>query len=153
MIPTLLPRGVTGFDPPPHVVSFADFKRSCTEAAKRFRGGAGQFREAFDQFLPNFHQAVLSFPDGPEPMRVVCNAHHPIVAFATSPQEGEMRLEFLDFPELARLLSGEFTVLSGVDAAAPLSTELLANLGPAERTQIDYWNPERVGDVIFNWWD
>ena len=69
--------------------------------------------------------------------------------------KGEMLLEFRDCLELADSLSSEFIILSVDEACAPLSSDLLTQLGPAELKNIRYWikKPARVGDLVFKWWD
>ena len=47
----------------------------------------------------------------------------------------------------------EFTVLSMEYLGAFLSKDKLANLNEMELSQIKYWQPAVIGDVIFNWRD
>jgi hypothetical protein len=58
---------------------------------------------------------------------------------------------------LATRVSGErvrrVDLLSPDDARVRISGEMRAVLAPAERRQVDYWNPETVGQVLFNRWD
>lgn len=151
MIPTPLPKGVTGYNFPPYQLSFTDFKASCTKAAEALQGTANSFRDADETH--NYYQGVITVPGRTQPVSVICNMYYPIIAFATPPQEGECLLDFANCPELAQLLSNEFTVITAQESCAPLSSELLTELGPAERKMINLLEPERVGDVIFNWWD
>jgi hypothetical protein len=149
-----LPRGVTGFDAPDEGVPVKRFTTACHAAARQVRGRVQQMRAAYGQVTPNFHEALVSLRGGSETVRVLCNAHHTIVAF-TSPVawEGDVRLRFVDCPELAGVLSGEFSILSTQEAGFGVASEMVAHLGEAELEQLRYWNPQRIGDVIFNCWD
>ena len=149
-----LPTGVTGINPPVQKVELSGFKQACYEAARRLNGRVHDVRSAFEQVAANFHEATLSFPDHPEQVRVLCNAHYPIVAFCRpAARPGDVKPEYIDCPELAAQLRGAFTVLNAAEAGAAVSSEWTANLGEAELDQMRYWKPQRIGDVIFNYWD
>ena len=149
-----LPKGVTGFDAPDEGVPVKRFTEACHAAARQVRGRVQQVRAAYEQVTPNFHEALVSLRDGSETVRVLCNAHHTIVAFASpAAREGDVRLRFVDCPELAGVLSGEFSILSTQEAGAGVSSDVVAQLGETELEQMRYWNPQRIGDVIFNYWD
>jgi len=149
-----LPKGVTGFDAPDESVCVKWFETACHAAVRRAKGRVQKVRAAYEQVTPNFHEALVSLPNGADTVRVLCNAHHPIVAFAApATHEGDVRLQFLDCPQLAGALSDEFCILSAQDACAGISSDLVAQMGEAELSQMRYWRPHRIGDVIFNYWD
>ena len=149
-----LPRGVTGFNFPEHGVPVKRFTSACHTAARQARARVHHVRGAYEQVMRSFHEAKLTLRDGTETVRVLCNAHYPIVAFASpAAQEWDVRVQFVECPLLAEHLSGEFTILSVQDACAGVSPAAIAQLGEAELDQMRYWNPQRIGDVIFNYWD
>jgi hypothetical protein len=39
------------------------------------------------------------------------------------------------------------------EASAGISVELIAHLGEVELCQMRCWNPQRIADMIFNYWD
>lgn len=149
-----LPKGITGFEAPDEGVSVERFKAACHAAARRVAGRVNEVRPAYDQVVRNFHEAFITLRDRPGVVRVLCNAHYPVVAFATvSTHEGDARPEFMDCPELADVLRGEFTIITRRDACAGIADALIAQLGNDELDQMRYWRPQRIGDVIFNYWD
>jgi len=149
-----LPTGVTGFNVEEQGVDFDLFIQTCREAVSTLKGQVHETDEAYSDVTPNFHGAVVSFPDRPERIRIICNAHHPIIAFCQPPTDPmDIELRFMDCPQLARLLCQRFTVLSAAEAEAGVSSELVARLNDAELHQMRYWKPARIGDVIFNPWD
>ena len=149
-----LPKGVTGFDAPDEGVPVKRFTAVCHAAARQVGGRVQQVRAAYEQVTPNFHEALMTLRHGTETVRVLCNAQYPIVAFTTpAANEGDVRLEFVDCPELAEALRAEFSIITRQDACAGVADELVAQLGDAELHQMRYWRPQRIGDVIFNYWD
>jgi hypothetical protein len=149
-----LPKGVTGFDVTESNVPAKRFAAACHSAARQVGARVHHVRDAAERVTPNFHEAVVTWMDGVEDVRVLCNAHHPIVAFATPvDHEGDVRIEFVDCPQLARPLSAEFRVLSKDGAAAGIPSNAVIRLGESELDQMRYWNPQRIGDLIFNFWD
>ncbi|RYD68523.1 MAG: hypothetical protein EOP83_00665 [Verrucomicrobiaceae bacterium] len=111
-------------------------------------------RDAAGQATPNFHEASVSWNDGAGKACVLCNAHHPIVAFASPvAHEGDARIEFVDCPQLATAFGAGFHIMSREEACSAISPEALVQLGEAELVQMRYWNPSTVGDLVFNFWD
>ncbi len=149
-----LPKGVTGFDAPDDCVSIKKFKTACHAAARQAKFQLEHVRAVDGQVSPNFHEAVVTILDGSDKVRVLCNAHHPIVAFASPNSfEGDLQLRFIDCPELAASLNSEFSILRASEASAGLSPDAVAQLGESELALMRYWKPKRIGDVIFNYWD
>lgn len=149
-----LPKGVTGCDAPDEGVPVKRFTSACHVAAQQVAGRVQQVRPAYERVTPNFHEALVTLRDRPEMVRVLCNAHYPIIAFATpAAHEGDVYLEYTDCPELADALSPEFSIITQQEACAGVVDELVAALGEAELHQMRYWRPQRIGDLIFNYWD
>jgi len=149
-----LPKGVTGFNAPDGGVPVKRFKAACYAAARQVAGRVHQVRTAYEWVTPNFHEALMTVGYRLEMVRVLCNAHYPIIGFATPAAfEGDAHLKFIDCPELAEALSAEFSIITRQDACASVAEELVAQLGDAELHEIGYWQPQRIGDVIFNYWD
>jgi len=149
-----LPKGITGFDAPEYGVTAEQFTSACHSAVRQVGGRVLQVQPAYDQVTLNFHQAFVALPHGQEIIRVLCNAHYPMVAFARPPAyEGDARLEFLDCQKLADALSVEFSVIGSKDACLGIDSELIAELTEVELDQMRYRKTQRIGDVIFNHWD
>lgn len=62
-------------------------------------------------------------------------------------------LTFVDLPHPGPFLAAGFTVLTTEQLSEALTAEHLAALGAAERADVAYHRPERVGDLLFNWFD
>ena len=152
-----LPRGVTGFRagkeaPPLPQMDLPRFRGHCYTAARAVAGTVLGFEPPYN-FTNNFAVGTLDLQPGP--VAVLLNAHFPFVGFAEPPAVGELKLRFVDVPELVAVFRG-FGVYEVLDREAteqPLTPEAVAELARAERAQFRYWRPSRVGDVVFNSWD
>jgi hypothetical protein len=148
----ILPRGITGFG---GVRATSDMRvfRSCCFTAARLVGGTVTSFDPSPQVARSYALAVLTLPG--RTVAVVLNAYFPVVAFAEPPVEGEVVLRFRDEPELAALFQqfGVYEVLEASCLDEPLIQEGIYKLGPEELKQAAYHRPDRVGDVIFNYWD
>ena len=122
--------------------------------SRNLPGRIHHVRDATGQVTPNFHEALVSWNDGAEALRVLCNAHHPIVAFASpTAHEGDTHLDFVNCPPLAGLLDAGFELLTKEEACATIDPQATSELSGSELEQMRYWKPGRVGDVVFNYWD
>ncbi len=149
-----LPRGITGFDARGEGVPVKRFTAACHAAALQMGATVRQVLAANEQASTNFHEAVVSLPHQTEPVRVLCNAHHGVMAFAwPATFEGDLNLRFIDCPEFAEAFASDFHILSAGEASAAASSDLVAQLGETELKQLRYWKPARMGDIVFNYWD
>lgn len=123
----VLPGGVTGFgdrgDEPLAVTDVRAFRGHCHKAARQAGGlvvSVGHPNP--DGLCRNFAVAVLALPAGE--LAAVLNAHHPLVAFADPPADGEMALRFRDCPDLAAAFNS-FGVYRVASAAGGRGVQLV----------------------------
>lgn len=98
--------------------------------------------------------AILTVPA--DRITILLNAHYPVIGFADPPEEGEVLLRFRDCEPFAESLRGFgiYEIRSMADLERRPNADDLRELSEAERRQVAYWRPQRIGDVIFiNWWD
>ena len=150
----ILPEGITGFfesgrGVAPPAVDPKSFARACHAAARVVSGSVERFEAA--GIARNYHRAILRQRDAA--IAVLCNAHFPWVAFAEASED--LPLRFLADTALASRIKEAMPceVMSLSSLEAHPEAELLANLGDVEREQIRYWRPQRIGEIIFNFWD
>lgn len=152
----ILPKGITGFAPDdsPYTpaTSVRTFKIVCYNAARHLHGRVVSVTSCEGQVTPNFHVAELHLRSGA--CFVLCNAYWPWLA-AAAMHPTWMKEPFLHSAELqGAVQSGsDFRFLQPAELEQPLTLEALRALGPGELSQLLYWKPERLGDVIFNFWD
>jgi hypothetical protein len=86
---------------------------------------------------------------------VLLNAHHPIVAFADPKGATSSCFEFRDVPELADYFRGlgVYTMPAAAELNERPTAEHLRDLSSVELKQVKYWEPQRVGEILFNFWD
>lgn len=146
----LLPAGITGFQgstaPPLPVLSEKDFCRMCHAIGRE----NGRPVTEVDTSITgrNFYYGSLGGQSAP--VYLLQNIHYPCGAFARRDAFGTFTL--IDRPEGFRLPEGCIRFLS-LDQLNRDWYGLCEELGPEEWEQIRYWNPQTVGEIIFNHWD
>ncbi|MFF0455446.1 hypothetical protein [Nocardia africana] len=152
---TAIPRGVTGFwrlgEPPLGQVDEREFRAAVHEVARTVEAVVAA--PLSDSLSCNFFRCTIAY-SGAE-RTVVCNRYAPLVALAEPMQSCELGLTFVDDPHVARAFASlsRFEVLSPHDLSRPPADFDLSELGTIELEQIRHWNPQTLGEVVFNWWD
>ena len=146
----ILPRGITGFGSintnPPLFLDEKAFRRMC-HALARENGGAVTEVDT-DTAVRNFYSAKLSRYD--QFVFVLQNIHYPYAAFAQRDASG--RFVLTQQPEWLQLPEGSVRFLSPSELTRDWH-DLCGELAPEDLEQIRYWNPQTVGEIVFNTWD
>ncbi|MEV0599902.1 hypothetical protein AB0I82_11490 [Streptomyces sp. NPDC050315] len=149
-----LERGATGFwshgDEPVAETDVTLLRSVCWEAARRI---AGRVSESAFAGASSFHALTITSPS--KTYDVLCHKNLSVVAFASAPLvPGQPLSGFGDPPPWADDLEvAGFRCLTVEDLRMPMSKVKVTELAEAELTQIRYWRPEVLGDLLFNWWD
>lgn len=146
----ILQRGITGFwsvntEPPPFLDEKA-FYRMC-HALSRKNGGVVTEVDT-DTATRNFYSAKLSRYD--QSIFILQNIHYPYIAFAQ--RDAASRFVLISPPDWLQLSDDPVRVLSPNELNQDWRS-LCGELSPEELEQIRYWNPQTVGEIIFNTWD
>lgn len=154
----MLPRGITGFrahsDAPLPLTDVRAFRGHCHAAALHAGGQVvSVVAPNLDGVCRNFAVGVFSLPAGE--VVALLNAHHPLIAFADPFADDGIALRFRDCTVLAAAFEslGVYRIASAAELEAPPNPAAFAELSEVERKQIADWNPQRLGDLAFNWWD
>ena len=146
----ILPRGITGFGSintvPPLFLDEKAFCRMC-HALARENGGAVTEVDT-DTAIRNFYSAKVS--RYVQSVFLLQNIHYPYAAFAQRDASG--RFVLTQQPEWIRLPESPVQFLR-FDELNQDWRSLRGELSPEELDQIRYWNPQTVGEIIFNTWD
>ena len=146
----ILPRGITGFGSintnPPLFLDEKAFRRMC-HALARENGGAVTEVDT-DTAVRNFYSAKLSRYD--QSVFLLQNIHYPYAAFARRDTSGGFI--WISQPEWLQLPEGSVRFLSPSELIRDWH-DLCGELSPEELEQIHYWNPQTVGEIVFNTWD
>jgi hypothetical protein len=155
-----LPKGVTGFydrgEAAPPIVDTRVFTAVCHDAMRSIGGKVLKKVLKVDEIMMfrNYYRAHIQLANGTV-RQIVCNKHHPLLAVALEATEVEGYPQFIDEPALASAFGalGIFEVLSTQVLDAVPDVVNTALLGKEELKQIDYWRPEAIGQILFNYWD
>ena len=146
----ILPGGITGFwrvnTAPPPLLDEKAFRRMC-HALARENGGAVTEVDT-DTAVRNFYSAKLSIYD--QSVFLLQNIHYPYTTFAQRDASGGFVL--IQQPEWLQLPEGSVRFLSPSELIRDWH-DLCGELSPEELEQIHYWNPQTVGEIVFNTWD
>ncbi|MGV9661785.1 hypothetical protein [Nocardia niigatensis] len=133
-----------------------DFHRVCYAAAEQSSGRVVEFRVATDVTL-NFHQGIVTHSE--RRAGVVCPRDSKVLAVA-EPRTIEFLdnartsgpLPFIEAPALVCVLRRwpEFHVLDAAELNGPFDPTAWPGINP---TDIEYWQPETLGEALFNYWD
>lgn len=146
----ILPRGITGFwrmnTAPPSILDEKEFCQMCHVLARKNGGTVTEVDT--DTAARNFYSAKLSRYD--RSVFILQNSHYPYAAFAQPDDSGGSILT--SQPEWLQVPEGPVWFLNLVELNQDWHG-LCADLSPEELEQIRYWNPQTVGEIIFNTWD
>ncbi len=145
----VLPKGVTGFinevEENENFSSFKNFKKDCFGQSLEI----GNMLES--GVTPNFHQCEIKI--NYEHIAILCNAIYKVIAFVQRPVESR-ELVFIDCPELqVQFGNFQYSVLTALECNREVTVDDLLQLGKFEQREVRKWNPKRVGDLVFNYWD
>ena len=154
MILDSLPPGITGFrdrSERPRALEPEAFKVACHLVAG-MEGGCVESLD-FDLLARSYYTATVRTRT--DQASILCNAIYPYLAFVPPGRIGFTDLEFVAPVSLASVFASltEFQPLDADWLSDDPTPELLANLADADVEQVKHWKPQRIGEIIFNYWD
>jgi hypothetical protein len=146
-----LPNGVSGFydseaNKPPQIDG-KQFKQLCCHFAASNGGKVMGFKSPHSS--ANFYNAQVEIFG--LVFYIMLNEHYPYLAFAAAIESGD--IQFVDIPVLSEQFSLYYHVLDTKELSVPIKDKHKSELNSAELQQISYWKPEKIGQVLFNFWD
>ena len=146
----ILPRGITGFwsvnAAPLPLLDEKAFCQMCYSIALENGGTVTELDT--DTYPRNFYSAKLSRYD--QSVFLLQNIHYPYAAFAQRDTSGGFI--WISQPEWLQLPEGSVRFLSPSELTRDWH-DLCGELSSEELEQIHYWNPQTVGEIVFNTWD
>lgn len=100
----------------------------------------------------NFCRVTLRTADG-EMLTVMLNPAIRTVGAVDGDRPFAANACFASVPGSEVFAANGFTVADPLELSAGLSERNVSSLGNTEAAQVRYHRPDRVGDVIFNWFD
>jgi len=147
-----LPPGATGFGPPPGArPDLRHFTAVCHQAARAIDATVTDVTPA--GVTPNFHTIDIRYAQ--HHISVLRHTVLPFIAFALPRAGGEISIAFVDHHDLAAAILNltDARVLTVEQLRTPLAHIDLTALGRHEHDQINYWKPNTLGELLFNFWD
>jgi hypothetical protein len=100
----------------------------------------------------NYYLLRVQLVDG-TPLRLLLNVTVGVVAAADDRDPHDLPAMFREVPCPDVFTLADFAVADPAEPEQPLTDDHVADLTDAEREDIAYHRPPRVGDLIFNWFD
>jgi hypothetical protein len=100
----------------------------------------------------NYYLLRVHLADG-TPLRVLLNLVIGVVAAADDRDPHDLQATFREVPCPDLFTLAGFRVADPAELEQPLTDNHIAAMTDAERKDIAYHRPPRVGDVVFNWFD
>lgn len=150
-----LPPGITGFyecTRERETVDPSEFKRACYSVANML-GASVDITNLSPQCRSYYLAKLKSRTDD---IAVLCNRSYRYLAFAPATFDWQQfSVDFVQPVELPSAFSAvtEFSTLDADWLQSEIAADLLRELTPAEMKEVVHWGPQRIGDVIFNFWD
>ena len=146
----ILSRGITGFwsvnTAPLPLLDEKAFCQMCYSIALENGGTVTELDT--DTYPRNFYSAKLSRYD--QSVFLLQNIHYPYITFAQ--RDAASRFVLISPPDWLQLWDGPVWVLSPNELNQDWHG-LCGEMSPEELEQIRYWNPQTVGEIVFNTWD
>jgi hypothetical protein len=146
----LLANGITGFTNEksmPPKVNQDEFKKICYQVSNYLRFRIEEFD--FNLIGKNFYYVKITYRG--EILYIMVNAQYPVMGFATAIDA--FNIQYTDNETLKSEFENFYIVLSLSDLEKPIKKDDLNSLHAVEREQIAYYEPEKFGEIIFNYWD
>ncbi|SHF87487.1 hypothetical protein [Streptoalloteichus hindustanus] len=100
----------------------------------------------------NYYEIRVQLGDS-DVIRLLLNVPTALVAAADDRAPGELATAFRPVPRGDLFRHAGLRVAEPSELERPLTHSQTRALSPAERQDIAYHRPDRVGDVVFNWFD
>lgn len=152
-----IPHGITGFihrkeQPLQNKTDLHRFLQCSYTAAILCKGEVIEANMDGDSASHSYGTLVIKLPQ--KSVAVAINHIYPIIAFA-EPEHRWSDPQFIDCPLLAKTYRsfGYDQILSAEEANQTPEKKMYQHLSKYELKEISYWQPRKVGQIIFNWWD
>lgn len=144
-----MPEGVTGFSFGDFILPHTDlqtFEKICYHFTVTHRRTNVFFPKEDTYF--SYYQANITYEG--RTIYVLLNRFYPLIGFSST---NPLVYTFIDEPVLAKMFSPLYQVIPAEELNEVLDIAKQPYLNKADRQEISSWNPRRVGEVIFNFWD
>lgn len=124
-----------------------EFKRVCFQISNTLKFNIENFD--FELVGKSFYYTKIKFNH--DTIFILVNAYYPIIAFAS--EINPFNNIYLDNARLNSEFSKFYRVLSVSELKSPIDNEERKYLNHEELKQLEYYNPNCLAEVIFNYWD
>lgn len=150
-----LPPGITGYvsdiSQKKNAVSFAEFKTDMVKLSQKLNIKIIACNSIIT--CENYFSCQLAYNG--QTISVLCNTVYPVVGFCIADNPNKIPREFLSIEEMEHHLIGlrNYAIASPDFLNAPVTSHAIEDLSVQELSQINYWRPKKINEIVFNYWD
>lgn len=150
-----LPPGITGFvsdiSQKKYAVSFAEFKTDMTKLSQKLNVKIIACNSIIT--CENYFSCQLVYNG--KTLSVLCNTVYPVIGFCVADNPNIIPRVFLSIGEMEDYLIGlrNYAIAPPEFLNAPVTSHTIEDLSVQELSQINYWRPKEISEIVFNYWD
>lgn len=150
-----LPQGITGFvsdiSQKKNAVSFTEFKEDMANLGQKFNVKIIACNPILT--CENYFSCQIEYKN--QTISILCNTVYPVIGFCTTDNPNKMPRKFLSIEEMEHHLIRlrNYAIAPPEFLHSPVEGNVIEDLSMQELSQINYWRPKEISEIIFNYWD
>lgn len=150
-----LPPGITGFvsdiSQKRNAISFAEFKTDMVKLSQKLNVKIIACNPIIT--CENYFSCQLAYKG--QTISILCNTVYPLIGLCVADNPNKIPRKFLYIEELEHHLIGlrNYAIASPEFLNAPVKSNAIEDLSVQELSQINYWRPKEISEIVFNYWN
>jgi len=150
-----LPSGITGFvsdiSQKKNAVSFAEFKTDMAKLGQKLNVKIIACNPIIT--CENYFSCQIAYKG--KTISILCNTVYPVIGFCATDNPNKTPRKFVYIEEMEHHLIGlrSYAIAPVEFLHSPVESHVIEDLSVQELSQINYWRPKEISEIIFNYWD
>lgn len=150
-----LPPGITGFvsdiSQKQNAVSFSEFKSDMIKLSQKLHMNFIACNAIIT--CENYFSCQLIYKG--QTISILCNTVYPLIGICEAENPNIMPRKFVSIEELENYISGlrNYTVVTPEFLHSSVVSSAIEDLSVQELSNINYWQPKEINEIVFNFWD
>lgn len=150
-----LPPGITGFvsdiTQKKDAVSFSEFKSDMMKLGQKLQTNIIACNAIIT--CENYFSCQLMYKG--QTISILCNTVYPLIGICEAANPNNMPRKFVTIESLENYIIGlrNYKIVSPEFLHSSVGSSAIEDLSMEELSQINYWQPKEINEIIFNYWD
>ncbi len=150
-----LPSGITGFvsdiSQKKNAVSFSEFKSDMMKLSQKLHTKIIACNAIIT--CENYFSCQVMYKE--QTISILCNTVYPLIGICEAENPNIIPRKFVSIEELENYISGlrNYTVVSPEFLHSSVVGSAIEDLSVQELSNINYWRPKEINEIVFNFWD